>query len=95
MYASAKAVDVLRMAKVRSADGFGRRILLVRDRDYMDMIAHQAIAGQLRRVFVRLLFQQLQIHPAIIIHKEHIPAVVPALRDMMGESNGYCFGRKR
>jgi len=29
---------------------------------------------------------------ASIIHKEHIPAVVPALRDMMGESNGYCPG---
>jgi hypothetical protein len=26
-------------------------------------------------------------NPLIIIHKEHIPAVVPALRDMMGEAN--------
>jgi len=51
-----------------------------------------AIAGQLRRVFLRLLFQQLKIHPAIIINEEHILAVVPALRDMMGESNGYCSG---
>jgi len=33
-----------------------------------------------------LLFQQLRIHPAIIINEEHILAVVPALRDMMGES---------
>jgi len=87
-----KAIDVLRIAKVRSADGPGKRILLVRDRDDMDMIAHQAIADQLQRVFVRLLFQQLKIHPAIIIHEEHILAVVPALRDMMGESNGYCSG---
>ena len=51
-----------------------------------------AIAGQLQRVFVRLLFQKLQIHPAIIIHEEHILAVVAALRDMMGESNCYCSG---
>ncbi len=58
----------------------------------MDMIAHQAIAGQLQRVLVRLLFQQLQIHPAIIIDKEHILAVIPALRDMMGESNCCCSG---
>ena len=87
-----KTVDILRVAKVRPADGLCQRILLVRDSDDMDMIAHQAIAGQLQRVFVRLLFQKLQIHPAIIIHEEQIPAVVPALRDMMGESNCCCSG---
>jgi len=87
-----KTVDILRVAKVCPADGFGQRVLLVRDRDDMDMIAHQAIAGQLQRVLVRLLFQQLQIHPAIIVDEEHILAVVPTLRDMMGESNGYCPG---
>jgi hypothetical protein len=59
----------------------------------MDMVAHQAIADQFQRVFVRLLFQQLQIHPAIIIDKEHILAVVAALGDMMGESNCYCSDR--
>jgi hypothetical protein len=36
--------------------------------------------------------QQLQIHPPIIIHKEHILAVVAALGDMMGESYCYCSG---
>jgi len=87
-----EAVDILRIAKVRSADGPGQRILLVRDSDDMDMIAHQAIADQFQRVFVRLFFQQLQINPAIIIHEEHILAVVPALGDMMGESNCYCSG---
>jgi len=35
-----KTVDILRVAKVRPADGPGRRILLVRDSDDMDMIAH-------------------------------------------------------
>jgi hypothetical protein len=39
-----------------------------------------------------LIFQKLQIHPPIIIDKEHILAVVAALRDMMGESNCYCSG---
>ena len=58
----------------------------------MGMIAHKAIADQFQRVFVRLLLQQLQIHPAIIIYKEHILAVVNAMGDMMGESNCYCSG---
>ena len=87
-----KTVDILRIAKVRSANSPGQRILLVRDSDDMDMIAHQAIADQFQRVLVRLLFQQLQIHPSIIIHEEHILAVVPALRDMMGEPDCYCSG---
>jgi hypothetical protein len=79
-----KAVDILRIAKMRSADCLGQRILLVRDSDNMDMIAHQAIADQLQRILVRLLFQKLHIHPAIIIDKEHTLTVVPALGDMMG-----------
>ena len=87
-----KAVDILRVAKVRSADGLSKRILLVRDSDDMDMIAHQTIADKLQRVLVCLLFQKLQIYPAIIIDEEHILTVVPALRDMMSESNGYCPG---
>ena len=47
---------------------------------------------QLQRVFVRLLFQQLQIHPSIIIDEENILAVVTTLGDMIGETNGYCPG---
>ena len=80
-----KAVDILRIAKVRSADCFCQRILLVRNRDDMNMITHQAIADQLQRVLLRLLFQKLQIHPTIIINEEHILAVIPALGNMMGE----------
>jgi len=87
-----KVVDILRIAKVCPADGFGQRILLVRDSDDMDMIAHQAVADQLQRILVRLPFQKLQIHPAIIIDKEHTLTVVPALRDMMCESYCYCSG---
>ena len=87
-----KAVNILRIAKMRSADCLSQRILLVRGSDDMDMIAHQAIAGQLQRILVRLLFQKLQINPSIIIDKEHTLAVVPALRDMMGESNCNCSG---
>ena len=89
---AAKAVDILRIAKVCSADGFCQRILLVWDRDDMDMIAHQAVANKLQRVLVRMSFQKLQIHPSIIIDEENILTVVTALRDMMGESNCCCSG---
>jgi hypothetical protein len=35
---------------------------------------------------------QLQIHPPVVVHEEYVVAVVAALRDMVGESNGYGSG---
>jgi hypothetical protein len=54
----------------------------------MNVIAHQAIAHHFQVILVGLFFQQFQVHPPVIIHEEHILAVVPTLRDMMGESDG-------
>jgi hypothetical protein len=39
-----------------------------------------------------MLLQKLQVHPPVLIHEEHILAVVPALRDMMGTPNGNRSG---
>jgi hypothetical protein len=87
-----KTIDVLRITKVRPADGLGQSVLCVRDRDQVNVIAHQAITHHFQALFVHLLFQQLQINAAVVIHKEHILAVVAALRDMMGEPDRYGSG---
>jgi len=49
-------------------------------------------ADQFQAVLARLLFQQLQIHPAIVVHKENRIAIVAALRDMMRKSDRYNSG---
>ena len=90
--AAMEAIYVLSIAKVRFADSLCQRILCVRDRYDVNMIAHQAIADQFQSVLVRLLFQQFQIYLSIIVNKEHVLAVVAALRDMMCKSDRYCSG---
>ena len=90
--AAMEAVDVLRITKVRPADGLGERVFLMRRGEDMDMITHQAIAEQFEPVLVRLLFEELQIHPPIIIDEEDILAVVASLGDMMGTSGRNCSG---
>ena len=90
--ATMKAIDILRVAKMRSADGFCKRILGVRDRDDMDVIAHQTIADKFKGVLVRLLFQKLQVYPAVIVHEEYGVAIIAALRYMMRKSYRYCSG---
>jgi hypothetical protein len=52
------------------------------------VIIHQAIAGDFKSVFFRLLFQQIKINAAIIIYKEYTLAIVTSLSDMMCESDG-------
>jgi len=90
--APAKTVDVLRVAKMRPADGPRQRILLVRNCHYMHVIAHQTIADYLQAIFLRLVFQEFQIHPPVVIGKEYILAIITPLSNMMGKSNCNCSG---
>jgi hypothetical protein len=78
-----KAVDVLRVAKVSSAYGGRQRTFGVGYRNNVDMIAHQTITDDIQAVSVCVLFQKLQIHPAVVIHKEHVLAVIAPLSDMV------------
>jgi hypothetical protein len=48
----------------------------------MHVVAHEAVGKDLQAVLVRLLLQKLQVHLPVLVYKEHILAVVPALRDM-------------
>jgi hypothetical protein len=82
----------LRIAKVCSADGPGQRLFGMRDRDQVDMIAHQAVPVDVQAVFVGLLFQQVKINASVVVHEEHILAVVPSLGDMMSTTDRDCTG---
>ncbi len=83
-----KAVDILRVAKVRPAYGFGKRIPGPRYRDDVDVIAHKAIADDVQPVLTGLIREQLQIHIPIIIDKENVLTVIPPLRDMSKTPGG-------
>jgi len=87
-----EAIDVLAVAKVCPANGFGQRIFGVGDRDEMNVIAHQAVAAQFQAVFVGLLFEQRQIDPPIVIDEEHLLAVIPPLSDMVSETHANGSG---
>ena len=80
------------MVLLPSRVNLGQRILLVRKRHQMDVVGHQAVGEDLQAVLLSLLLQQLQVHPPVLVHEEHILAVIPALRDMMGAPNGNGSG---
>jgi len=90
--AAVKAVDVLGIAKVSPPDCFGQGLLFVRNGHQMDVVAHEAVRQDLQAVLACLLLEQFQVHPPILVHEEHVLAVVPALRDMMGAPNSYGSG---
>jgi hypothetical protein len=52
------------------------------------VVGHQAVGEDLQVVLPGLLLEKFQVHPAVVIHEEHVLAVIPTLRDMMGTPNG-------
>ena len=79
--ASVQAVQVLCIEEVRPAYRPRQRFLPLRHCDQMDVIAHQAVAQHIQPKALRLTCQQLKVEPKIIVHEEHLLAVVPALGD--------------
>ena len=47
------------------------------------MVCHQTLAFDPRPEAPRLLLQQLEIHPAVVLDEEDVLLVVPALRHMV------------
>ena len=76
------------MVLLPSRVNLGQRILLVRKRHQMDVIGHQAVGEDLQAVLLGLLLQKLQVHPPVVIYEEHVLAVIPTLRNMMGAPHG-------
>lgn len=85
-----KPVDVLRVSEVRSAYGFGQRILGLRCRDDVNVIAHEAIADDVQAVLPGLIAEQLQIYMPVIVNKKYILAIISPLRDMMSTPRHNC-----
>ena len=85
-----KPIDVLRVAKVRSAYGLGQRIFGLWYGDDMNVIAHETIADDIQAVFRGLLGEQFKIYMPIIIYKENILTIIPSLGDMMSTPGHYC-----
>ena len=81
--ASVETVDVLRVDQVRAADGAGERILVGGRGDQVDVVRHEAIAGDDEAELFRLLFQDGEVTAAIVVDEKSILAVVPTLRDVM------------
>ena len=78
-----EAVDVLRVAEVRSAYGVGQGIFGLRGRDDVNVIGHETIADDVQAVFGGLVGEQLQIYMPIIIDKEYILFIITSLGYMM------------
>ena len=74
------------------ADRLGQSLLLVRNPHQMDVVGHEAVGHNLQAVLARLLLEQLQVHLPVLVHEEHILAVIPALGDMMGTPHGNDSG---
>ena len=76
-------VDVLRIDKMRPPHGQVQRVLPRGRRDEMDVVRHQAVSQHPHPVLLALLAQQPQVRDTVPIHKEHVVAVIPPLRDRM------------
>jgi len=78
-----KPVDILRVAKVRSANSLRKRIVIVRRCHYVNMIRHKAIAGYFKAVFIRPLLQIIKIDQPVVIDKKYILTIIASLCNML------------
>jgi len=85
-----KSVDVLRVTEVRSPQGLGQRILGLRYRDNVHVIAQKTVTDDIQPALLGLLPEHLQIYTPIIINKEHILAIISPLGDMMSTPGHNC-----
>jgi len=71
---------------MRPPHGQVQRVLPRGRRHEMDVVPHQAVSQHPHPVLLALLTQQPQVRDTVPIHKEHVLAVIPPLRDMMRQS---------
>ena len=77
------AVDVSGVEIVSSAYGFCECGGVARDRDDVDVIAHQAIGQHVQTEPLRLLFEPVEIYLAVIVNEENVLLIIAALSDMV------------
>jgi hypothetical protein len=81
--AAVHAVDVLRVAEVRSADGLGESLLAPRRGDQVNVVRHETVAVKPQAKPVRLFGQQFEIDVIVVLDEEDILAIIAPLRDVM------------
>jgi len=79
-----EAVDELGVEKVCSSNGEVERVLVCGRRDKVDVVGHQAIPQHPDTVLQALLAQEIEISNAVIVDKENVLPVVPALGNVVG-----------
>ena len=76
-------VYILRVGKMRAAQGLCERILFLRRGDEMDVVGHEAISVNEEAVLRRGALEQAEVYAAIIVDEEHVLMIVAALRDVV------------
>jgi hypothetical protein len=64
----------------------GQRLFLLRNRDKMHVIVHQAVRPNTHSVPLRVLTQQGQVMPASTVVIEHTRSPIAALREVLRDS---------
>ncbi len=90
-----KAVDVLRVEKVRPSDGIGQGVFIPRYRDDVDVIGHQAIALDRKAEPIGLRLEQFEIEPAVVVGEKDVLTVVAALCDVVRQTGKHNPGESR
>ena len=81
--ASVSPVEALRVARVALAEGAGKRIVPLGDRNQMNVIRHQAVAKQRDAVALRAFAESFEIETPVVVEQEDVLAIVAPLRDVM------------
>ena len=81
--APVQPVDILSIQKVRPPNGLGKRVALPRNRHQVDVIRHQAIREDIQLIRPALIAEDAKIRPVIVVHEEHVLAIVASLDDMV------------
>lgn len=84
--AAVQPVDVLAIEPVSAADDSGQRMGLAGNDHEVDVIGHQAVGQDSQPMPRRLLGQQIEIGPSVVIDEEDILAIVAALDDVVGQA---------
>ncbi len=77
--ASVSPVEALRVARVALAEGAGKRIGPLGDRNQMNVIRHQAVAKQRDAVALRAFAESFEIETPVVVEQEDILAIVARL----------------
>ena len=81
-----RPVHVLRIAQIERFHDQRERIGACRNADKVDVVGHEAIGQYIETMLDRVLQEQLQISPAVVVAEEDVIAAIAALGEVMGKT---------